>query len=111
MLDREQVHKVALLARLELTPDEEEQYAKQMSSILDYFEQLSELDTKDVEPTTRAIDMSNITRHDEQLSYQNLAGIYDLAIFRAICVTINYCRLLVEKKLCPTRSLPMFVKV
>jgi aspartyl-tRNA(Asn)/glutamyl-tRNA(Gln) amidotransferase subunit C len=79
MLDREQVHKVALLARLELTAEEEEQYAKQMSSILDYFEQLSELDTEDVEPTTRAIDMSNITRHDEQLSYQNLEGIFDAA--------------------------------
>jgi aspartyl-tRNA(Asn)/glutamyl-tRNA(Gln) amidotransferase subunit C len=71
MLNSEQVHKVALLARLELTAAEEEQYAGQMSSILDYFEQLSELDTKDVEPTTRAIDMSNITRHDEQTSYQN----------------------------------------
>ncbi len=79
MLDRDQVHKVALLARLELTPAEEEQYAAQMSSILDYFEQLSELDTKNVEPTTRAIDMSNITRHDEQSSYQNLAGIYAAA--------------------------------
>jgi aspartyl-tRNA(Asn)/glutamyl-tRNA(Gln) amidotransferase subunit C len=79
MLNREQVHKVALLARLELTPAEEEQYAKQMSSILDYFEQLSELDTKDVEPTTRAIDMSNITRHDQQSSYQNLVGIYEAA--------------------------------
>jgi aspartyl-tRNA(Asn)/glutamyl-tRNA(Gln) amidotransferase subunit C len=79
MLDREQVHKVALLARLELTPDEEERYAGQMSSILDYFEQLSELDTKGVEPTTRAIDMSNITRHDDRASYQNLAGIFDAA--------------------------------
>jgi aspartyl-tRNA(Asn)/glutamyl-tRNA(Gln) amidotransferase subunit C len=79
MLDREQVHKVALLARLELTPDEEEQYAGQMSSILDYFEQLSELDTEGVEPTTRAIDMSNITRRDEQSSYQNLTGIYEAA--------------------------------
>ena len=79
MLNREQVHKVALLARLELTSAEEEQYAKQMSSILDYFEQLSELDTTDIEPTTRAIDLSNITRHDEQSSYQNLDGIYAAA--------------------------------
>ncbi len=79
MLNSEQVHKVALLARLELTPIEEEQYAKQMSSILDYFEQLSELDTTDVEPTTRAIDMSNITRRDQQSSYQNLTGIYEAA--------------------------------
>ena len=79
MLDREQVHKVALLARLELTPDEEEKYAVQMSSILDYFEQLSELDTDGVEPTTRAIDLSNITRIDKQISYQNLDGIFDAA--------------------------------
>jgi aspartyl-tRNA(Asn)/glutamyl-tRNA(Gln) amidotransferase subunit C len=79
MLDREQVHKVALLARLELTPAEEEQYAGQMSSILNYFEQLSELDTTDVEPTTRAIDMSNITRDDNQSVYPNLEGIYEAA--------------------------------
>ena len=79
MLNREQVHKVALLARLELSAAEEEQYAGQMSSILDYFEQLSELDTDNVEPTTRAIDMSNITRTDSQSDYQNLAGIYAAA--------------------------------
>jgi aspartyl-tRNA(Asn)/glutamyl-tRNA(Gln) amidotransferase subunit C len=79
MLDREQVHKVALLARLELTPEQEEKYAVQMSSILDYFEQLSELDTTDVEPKTRAIDMNNITRSDERSAYQNLNGIYAAA--------------------------------
>jgi aspartyl-tRNA(Asn)/glutamyl-tRNA(Gln) amidotransferase subunit C len=79
MLNREQVHKVALLARLELSAEEEEQYAGQMSSILDYFEQLSELDTDHVEPTTRAIDLSNITRTDTQSDYQNLAGIYAAA--------------------------------
>ncbi|WP_310481016.1 Asp-tRNA(Asn)/Glu-tRNA(Gln) amidotransferase subunit GatC [Chamaesiphon sp. VAR_48_metabat_403] len=79
MLDREQVHKVALLARLELTPEQEEKYAVQMSSILDYFEQLSELDTTDVEPKTRAIDMNNITRSDDRSAYQNLEGIYAAA--------------------------------
>jgi aspartyl-tRNA(Asn)/glutamyl-tRNA(Gln) amidotransferase subunit C len=79
MLDREQVHKVAVLARLELTQAEEEQYAVQMSSILDYFEQLSELDTDGVEPTTRAIDLSNITRLDTQTAYQNLDGIFEAA--------------------------------
>ncbi len=79
MLDREQVHKVALLARLELTPEQEEKYAVQMSSILDYFEQLSELDTTDVEPKTRAIDMNNITRADDRSAYQNLEGIYAAA--------------------------------
>ncbi|MGG6293092.1 Asp-tRNA(Asn)/Glu-tRNA(Gln) amidotransferase subunit GatC [Leptolyngbya sp. AN02str] len=63
-IDREQVHKVAHLARLALTPTEEEQFTTQLSSILDYFEQLSQLDTSEVEPTTRAIDMVNVTRPD-----------------------------------------------
>lgn len=65
MIDTEQVRKVAHLARLELTPQEEEQFTTQLGSILDYFEQLSELDVTDVPPTTRAIDVSNVTRPDE----------------------------------------------
>lgn len=66
MIDREQVRKVALLARLELTPEEEEQFSGQLSSILEYFEQLGELDTETVEPTTRAIDRVNVTRPDQR---------------------------------------------
>ncbi|HIK55918.1 MAG TPA: Asp-tRNA(Asn)/Glu-tRNA(Gln) amidotransferase subunit GatC [Synechococcales cyanobacterium M55_K2018_004] len=65
MIDLEQVRKVALLARLQLTPAEEEQFTPQLNSILEYFEQLSELDTENVEPTTRAIDVSNVTRPDQ----------------------------------------------
>ena len=64
MLDRQQVQKIAHLARLEITPTEEEQFAGQLSDILNYFEQLSELDTDNVPPTTRAIELSNITRQD-----------------------------------------------
>ncbi|HEY9627991.1 MAG TPA: Asp-tRNA(Asn)/Glu-tRNA(Gln) amidotransferase subunit GatC [Coleofasciculaceae cyanobacterium] len=64
MIDREQVHKVAHLARLDLTPAEETQFTEQLNDILGYFEQLSELNTDDVQPTTRAIDVSNVTRPD-----------------------------------------------
>lgn len=64
MISREQVQKVAHLARLQLTPEEEEKFTTQLNGILDYFEQLSELDVANVEPTTRAIDVSNITRVD-----------------------------------------------
>jgi aspartyl-tRNA(Asn)/glutamyl-tRNA(Gln) amidotransferase subunit C len=63
-LTKEEVKKVAHLARLEITPEDEEEFTTQLSSILDYFEQLSELDTTDVPPTTRAIEISNITRED-----------------------------------------------
>ena len=65
MIDREQVKKVAHLARLDITSEEEEQFTTQLNSILGYFEQLSELDTDNVQPTTRAIETSNITRPDK----------------------------------------------
>jgi aspartyl-tRNA(Asn)/glutamyl-tRNA(Gln) amidotransferase subunit C len=65
MIDRDQVRKVAHLARLELSEAEEQQFTTQLSSILEYFDQLSELDVADVPPTTRAIDVSNVTRVDQ----------------------------------------------
>lgn len=64
MIDLEQVRKVARLARLELTEAEEQQLTAQLSGILEYVEQLSTLDTADVPPTTRAIEVSNIARAD-----------------------------------------------
>ena len=75
IIDRDQVPKVANLARLELTAEEEEQMTTQLSSILEYFEQLSELDTTDVPPTTRAIDVSNVTRKDELQPYPDREAI------------------------------------
>ena len=71
MIDREQVRKVAHLARLELTASEEDQFTTQLGDIFDYFEQLSELDVTNVEPTTRAIDVSNVTREDNLQPYPN----------------------------------------
>ncbi|KKD36726.1 MAG: Asp-tRNA(Asn)/Glu-tRNA(Gln) amidotransferase subunit GatC [Limnoraphis robusta] len=71
MIDREQVRKVAHLARLEVTAAEEEKFTTELGSILEYFEQLKELDTENVPPTTRAIDVSNITRVDQLQPYEN----------------------------------------
>jgi aspartyl-tRNA(Asn)/glutamyl-tRNA(Gln) amidotransferase subunit C len=79
MLDRDQVRKVAHLARLELTPEEEEQFTTQLSNILDYFQQLSELDTSDVEPTARAIDVSNVTRPDDLQPWSDREAILNSA--------------------------------
>ena len=69
MIDRATVEKIAHLARLEIKSSEEEQFALQLSGILDYFEQLSELDTENVPPTTRAIEIQNITRADSNRLY------------------------------------------
>ncbi|WP_414527211.1 Asp-tRNA(Asn)/Glu-tRNA(Gln) amidotransferase subunit GatC [Nodularia chucula] len=77
MIDREQVKKVALLARLELTTEEEEKFTTQLGSILDYIEQLNEVDVSDVAPTTRAIDTSNVTRRDDLQPYPDRDAILE----------------------------------
>jgi aspartyl-tRNA(Asn)/glutamyl-tRNA(Gln) amidotransferase subunit C len=67
MLDQAQVHKIAHLARLEITPEEEAQFAPQLSAILDYFEQLEALDTTN--------ELHNITRPDTQSTYPDRQGL------------------------------------
>ena len=79
MIDREQVRKVAHLARLELTAAEEEQFTTQLSGILDYFEQLNELDVTDVQPTTRAIEVVNVVRPDRLQPYPEREAILENA--------------------------------
>ncbi len=79
MLDQSQVHKIAHLARLDITPEEEKEFAQQLSTILDYFEQLSELPTEGVPPTTRAIELSNITRADQQTVWGDRQALLDEA--------------------------------
>ena len=79
MIDIDQVRKVAMLARLELTEAEEQQFTSQLSSILEYVQQLDELDTQDVPPTTRAIEVSNITRPDQLAVFAGREDILDSA--------------------------------
>ena len=70
-IDRQQVQKIARLAKLNITPTEEEEFALQLNSILENFEQLSQLDTENIPPTTRAIELSNITRSDSSIVYSS----------------------------------------
>jgi aspartyl-tRNA(Asn)/glutamyl-tRNA(Gln) amidotransferase subunit C len=63
-LTREEVQRVALLARLRLLPEEVEQLTDQLRNILQYMEQLGQLDTSEVEPFTHAVDISNPLRED-----------------------------------------------
>ena len=66
-IDPDQVRRIARLARINLTPDELEQFAGQLSDILDYVDQLSELSTDRVEPTTHPLKISNVFRQDQAL--------------------------------------------
>ena len=53
------------LARIELTPEEEQRLAPQLGEVLQYVEKLNELDVSDVEPTAHATPLSNVMREDE----------------------------------------------
>lgn len=59
------VDHVANLARLELTQEEKETFTEQLNAILKYAEQLNELDTEGVVPTSHAMLLSNVMREDE----------------------------------------------
>ncbi len=56
---------VAHLARMALTPAEEQKIGAQLGNILGYIEKLKELDVSAVEPTAHAVPMTNVTRPDE----------------------------------------------
>ena len=59
---------MATLARLELTPDEQEQLTGQLDRILDYMDKLNELDTQNVEPMSHAVDVINVLRPDRAVN-------------------------------------------
>lgn len=59
------VNHVAKLANLPLKQEEKEKFEKQLSDTIDYVNQLSEIDTKDVEPTSQVTGLENVTREDE----------------------------------------------
>ncbi|RDW18975.1 Asp-tRNA(Asn)/Glu-tRNA(Gln) amidotransferase subunit GatC [Oceanobacillus chungangensis] len=64
-ITKAQVEHVAHLARLAVTDEEVEHLAKDLRAIIDYAEQLNELDTEGIEPTTHVLDLKNIMRKDE----------------------------------------------
>jgi len=65
-ITKEEVNKVAHLARLELNENEINNHAQQLEKILDYIKQLEKIDTDDVPCTTRAIEVVNVFRKDEK---------------------------------------------
>lgn len=64
VLTIEEVKKIAQLARLELTPDEEKRHAETISAVLDYMNILNEVNTDGVEPTFYISEVHNVVRAD-----------------------------------------------
>jgi aspartyl-tRNA(Asn)/glutamyl-tRNA(Gln) amidotransferase subunit C len=61
----EQVEHIAKLARLELDRAELERMARELGAILEYIEQLRQLDTSEVEPTAHVLDLAGVVRADQ----------------------------------------------
>lgn len=64
-ITKEEVEKVARLARLELTESEQAAFTKQLSQILTHVETLKQYDTTGVEPTATVLGQANVFRPDE----------------------------------------------
>ena len=64
-ITREEVQKVAALARLQLEPDEEARLTADLDHILDAFARLRTVDTSGVEPTAHVEDFGALLRKDE----------------------------------------------
>ena len=64
-LSTDDVRDIARLARIAISDDEVERMRDQLSSILDHFEVLSDIDTDDVPPTAQSFDLTNVERPDE----------------------------------------------
>ena len=65
IIDIEQVRYIAHLYRLELTPEEEEKFTRQLGDILSYVEKLREVDTTNIPPTSHVLPLKNVFREDK----------------------------------------------
>lgn len=65
MITKKDVEYVAALSRLEFSEDEKEKYTEQLNVILEYINQLNELDTEGVKPTYHVMPVINVLREDE----------------------------------------------
>lgn len=63
-ISTEEVKHVANLARLAVTEEEVEKMTKELDAIISFAEQLNELDTTGVKPTSRVVEMVNVLRED-----------------------------------------------
>lgn len=68
-LTRDDVLKLAQLARISLSDDEIEEFSEELSAILQYVEQLSDVDVSDLRPTNQVTGLTNVMRDDVMKDY------------------------------------------
>ena len=71
MISKADVQHIAKLARIELTEREVEQFQGELSSLLDYFDVLKNVDVSKIEPMTHSVLLENITREDQVYQQNN----------------------------------------
>lgn len=78
MITKEEVRHIAGLARIGLDEKEIEKFAADLSAVLDWIEELKEVDVENVEPTAHITGMENRMREDAQVGFENKGGIIGL---------------------------------
>lgn len=68
-LKRDDILKLAQLARLDLTEEEVTEFTGELSEILQYVEQLQSVDVTGLAPTNQVTGLTNVTRQDEIVDY------------------------------------------
>lgn len=64
-INKQELERLATLARIELDPNEEEKLLRDLANILDHFRELQQLDTANVPPMTGGTDLVNVLRDDD----------------------------------------------
>lgn len=78
MINKDEVRHIAGLARIGVNEKEVEKFSRDLSSILDFVEQLKEVDVSGAEPTAHITGLENKLREDKILDFENKQGISKL---------------------------------
>lgn len=68
-LNREDVLKLARLARLALQDNEVDEFRKELTDVLQYIEQLKDVDISGLQPTAQITGLTNVMREDQVIDY------------------------------------------
>jgi aspartyl-tRNA(Asn)/glutamyl-tRNA(Gln) amidotransferase subunit C len=71
MLSKDEVKKIANLARIEISEQEADKYSTELSDILGFVEKLNEADTDGVEPIAHITGAKNVIREDKVVEYSD----------------------------------------
>ena len=75
MLTTDEVKKIALLARIELSDAEVAKFQKDLSTVLDFIEELKQVDTEGLEIVSQVTGLQNVQRDDEPVMTEHRADI------------------------------------